>query len=310
MHFVSPWTITVIIPTYRPGGMLEELLQRLMKQELRPDRILIVNTQEELFPADLSLPDIASVHHIRKEEFDHGGTRDLAASMCDTDLLVFMTQDAFPAGPHLLEYLTAPFEDEKVAAVYARQIPAKDASVEEVFTRKFNYPAQDHVYTKEDLPEKGIKTYFCSNVCAAYRRSVYRELGGFEKNMIFNEDMVFAAKMINAGWAVAYASKARVVHSHNYTALMQLKRNFDLGVSQKDHAEVFEQVPSEGEGKKLVKSTARFLLTHGKFYRIPHLVWVSGFKYLGYRLGKNYRALPKAVIRALTNNPGYWETKV
>ena len=88
---------------------------------------------------------------------------------------------------------------------------------------------------KEDEDELGIKTYFCSNVCAAYRRDIYLKLGGFTKKTIFNEDMIFAGHAVEAGYQIAYAADAQVIHSHNYTAMQQLHRNFDLGVSQADH---------------------------------------------------------------------------
>lgn len=66
-----------------------------------------------------------------------------------------------------------------------------------------------------------------------YRRSIYEKLGGFVKHTIFNEDMIFAGKLIQEGYAIAYVAEARVVHSHNYTNRQQLHRNFDLAVSRR-----------------------------------------------------------------------------
>ena len=37
-----------------------------------------------------------------------------------------------------------------------------------------------------DLPELGIKTFFCSNVCAMYERETYLAQGGFPRRTIFN----------------------------------------------------------------------------------------------------------------------------
>ena len=42
----------------------------------------------------------------------------------------------------------------------------------------------------KDLPILGVKTFFCSNVCAAYKKNIYDDLGGFIKRTIFNEDMI------------------------------------------------------------------------------------------------------------------------
>ncbi len=74
--------------------------------------------------------------------------------------------------------------------------------------------------------------------------------------------------------------------------LMQFHRNFDLAVSQADHPEIFEGIRSETEGIRLVKETARHFLKEGKPWILVELVWKSGWKFLGYRLGKQYRRLP------------------
>ena len=101
-----------------------------------------------------------------------------------------------PADVYLVEKLVSAFEKEKVAAAYARQLPDKDCDIIERYTRSFNYPKESSVKTKADLDRLGIKTFFCSNVCAMYRRSIYEKLGGFVKHTIFNEDMIFAGKLI------------------------------------------------------------------------------------------------------------------
>jgi rhamnosyltransferase len=136
---------------------------------------------------------------------------------------------------------------------------------------------------------------------------IYRRLDGFVERTIFNEDMLYAAQVIEAGYRIAYAADARVVHSHNYTAMQQLHRNFDLAVSQAEHPEVFEKVKSETEGIRMVKQTARYLHSVHKEYLLPELVIQSGCKYLGYQLGRHYRRLPKSVIMKLTMSPYYWK---
>jgi len=144
-------------------------------------------------------------------------------------------------------------------------------------------------------------------VCAAYRREIYDALGGFVKRAIFNEDMVYAAKVIEKGYAIAYEADARVLHSHNYTNMQQLHRNFDMGVSQAEHPEIFENIPSESEGMKLVKATTKELFKQNKWWRIPCFYTQCACKYAGYFLGKHYKKLPKKMISALTSNKEYWK---
>jgi rhamnosyltransferase len=106
---------------------------------------------------------------------------------------------------------------------------------------------------------------------------------------------------------IAYCAKARVIHSHNYTNIQQLKRNFDLAVSQKDNPEVFYGIKSEGEGIKLVMQTAKYCCEIGKPWLVFELAMKSGFKFIGYKLGLNYNKLPKWLVMKITMNKEYWK---
>ena len=242
----------VIIPSYHPGEEFGRLLERLNAQKYPINKIIIMNTEEKFWKKEWENKyPLVEVHHLSKEEFDHGATRRKGAELSDAELLVFMTQDALPADRNLIGNLVSALQNnENAGAAYARQLPKEDCRFLEKYTRSFNYPEKSCVKTEKDVETRGIKTYFCSNVCAAYDHSVYEKVGGFPEKAIFNEDMIYAGWMAKKGYAIVYAADARVYHSHNYTCMQQFHRNFDLGVSQAEHPEVFEGVPSEGEGKK------------------------------------------------------------
>lgn len=304
-------TVDIIIPVYKPDEKLKKNLIALKKQTKKPEHIFLINTEEEFFPEEvknllLTMPN-ASVTHIKKSEFDHGGTRNMAAKKSLADILFFMTQDAIPANENLVEEMIKPFDNEKIAAVYGRQMADKKQDFLEAFTRTFNYPSQSQLKSRDDLERLGIKTFFCSNVCAAYRRSVYEQLDGFPVKTIFNEDMIFASKLILGGYSIFYNADAKVWHWHHYTGMQQLRRNFDLAVSQVQYGGLFLKVKSESEGIRLVKETVKYLVSSGKVYLIPYVVYTSGCKYIGYRLGKRYDRLPLKVVRWLSMNPHYWD---
>ena len=301
-------SVDVIIPTYRPGPELRGLLLRLLRQTAAPEHIFLVNTEEAAFESAVieNLPRV-SICHISKKAFDHGGTRQMALGLSKAEYVLFMTQDALPAEKYLIERLLAAVSQPKVRVAYARQLPRKDCGVIERYTREFNYPETSRVKTIEDLPELGIKTFFCSNVAALYDRAYLLAGGGFYVPSIFNEDMIFAAKALRGGAAVAYAADARVIHSHNYSARQQFHRNFDNGVSQARHPEAFEGVGSAGEGKKLVFSTMKYLLRTGHPLLIPKLFIHSAAKLTGFYLGRHYHRLPNSVVLACTDNRGFWD---
>lgn len=311
--------VDLIIPVYRPDETFRLLLQKLQEQTFVVHKVIIANTEQQLWEEYIKQQDMTDflehlsfeleIFHVSKKDFDHGGTRRLAVARSRTPYFICMTQDALPMDQNLVERLIEPFSGDAkgtVAAVYGRQAARPDCSVLEAYTRSFNYPSKDCVKSEKDLERLGIKTFFCSNVCAAYRRDIYDKLGGFEEHTIFNEDMIYAGHAVMAGYAVAYAAGAVVQHSHNYTGRQQYRRNFDLAVSQKQHPEVFAGVRSESEGIRMVKKTARYLLTIKRPWLIVNLLWQSAWKYMGYRAGKRYESMEKKQILKRTMNPAYW----
>ena len=42
-------------------------------------------------------------------------------------------------------------------------------------------------------------------------------MGGFVASYHFNEDMIMASKVIQAGYKIAYVAEAMVIHAHKYT---------------------------------------------------------------------------------------------
>lgn len=301
--------IDVIIPTYKPGKEFEKLIGRLQKQEYPIHKIIIINTRTDIFPEELNRSNYKiEITHIEPDQFDHGGTRNMGAGMSDADIVVYMTQDAIPVDEKLIGTFAKIFEENPdIGIAYGRQLPREECNIIERYTRRFNYPEKSLIKTKEDLPKLGIKTFFCSDVCAAYRRNYLLSAGGFENPTIFNEDMIFAGKRIYAGDKVAYVAEAKVIHSHNYTGRQQFHRNFDLAVSQAQHPEVFEGVPSEGEGIRMVKATAKYLVRNGYPWKVFMLVYQSSCKYIGYFLGKRYEKLPMWLILKCTSSRKYWK---
>ena len=301
--------VDIIIPAYHPGNEFEKLLESLSGQSYPVEKILVMNTEAEFWNPEWEskFPKV-KVTHLKKSEFDHGGTRRMAAELSDGDVMVYMTQDAVPADENLIRNLIRPLqENPRVGAAYARQLAREDCAYLEKYTRAFNYPEISSIKWEKDTDKYGIKTYFCSNVCAAYRKSIYEENGGFVKKAIFNEDMIYAGTIAKKGYGIAYVADACVIHSHNYSCRQQFHRNFDLGVSQAEHPEIFSGIPSEGEGLRLVKKSMAYLVKTGHIWLIPKLVGQSGFKYMGYFLGKRYEKLPEKVILFCTMNREYWK---
>ena len=307
--------VDVIIPVYRPDEKLNLLINSLKDQTVKPEHVYFMMTlgdtkENERVRSILEQMPQGVIVPVEKKNFDHGGTRNLGASMSEAEYMLFMTQDAVPETNQLVELLKEQLDlNEMVATAYGRQLPSDEVGVIEHYTRQFNYGESNQIKSLKDLDELGIKTYFCSNVCAMYKKSVYEKMGGFVTHTIFNEDMIMAGKVVQAGYSIAYVADAKVVHAHKYTYRQQFHRNFDMAVSQADHPEVFEGVKSESEGIKLVKKTMSYLFHKGKWYLVFDLVFQSGFKFLGYRMGRRHKKLPMWLVKRCSMNKSYWRNE-
>lgn len=302
----------VIIPVYKPDLKLNQLIMALERQTWPAKKIILINTEKKywdsVYPKDevLQLGSNIELHHITEAEFNHGATRNYGAALSTAEFFVCMTDDAIPAEEHLMECLLSGFRDDSIGVSYARQLPDQDCGVIETYTRSFNYPSESRVKSAEDIETMGIKAFFASNVCAAYRKACFTKLGGFPEHTIFNEDMIFARHLLDAGYRISYAADAMVIHSHNYSGIQQFHRNFDLGVSHAEYPDVFGNVKTESEGMRLVKQTCSHLCKIGKPWLIVKLFWQSGCKYAGYFWGKRYQKLSKKMVIKCSMNKKYW----
>ena len=92
--------IDVIIPTYKPDKGLKELIEKLQSQTVKPNRIILMNTEEKYIKDFLEQSGIlkkydnVEIHHVSEAEYDHGKTRDVGVQLSNAPYFLCMTQDA------------------------------------------------------------------------------------------------------------------------------------------------------------------------------------------------------------------------
>lgn len=280
-------SVSLIIPTLNAEGEIGALVESLLGQSRVPDEIVVVDSSSEDGTVGIaSSYREVTVEVIDRPDFDHGLTRDRALRRSSGDIVCFMTQDAVPANESFVEKLIAPIlEDPSIAISSGRQLPKVDARRFEQLVRAFNYTDESNVRSKDDVPRLGIKAYFATDVCAAYRRSAYLELGGFGQTDI-NEDMLMAAKAVNAGWKVAYAADAEVYHSHNLTPRQQYGRNFAIGRFLERNADLLTCASEVGEGGRLARDVATTLAKEGNISELLAFAVDCAARLVGNRAGR------------------------
>lgn len=298
--------VSLIIPTLNAENYMPALIEIIDKQTVKPYEVIIIDSESDDNTVDMAQKAGWKLLHVKRADFDHGGTRNHAFDNTIGEYVLFLSQDALPANENYIEELIKGFEDDNVAMISARQVARKDATDIEKLVRDFNYPSRSFVRTKKDIEVMGIKAYFFSDVCSAYRRTAFEKLGKFETPLLTNEDMLMAARALEAGYKVGYCGTAEVYHSHNYTLEQQYKRNFDISAFMTMYSAEIQSGSSVGEGIRMVLYIEKELLKNLKFGAMIWCILDSGAKFIGNRRGKAYKSMTKEEILKNTSNKAFW----
>lgn len=268
------------------------VLKALRKQTIKPSTILIIDSGSTDGTPERAKDRGCRIIRINRHDFDHGTTRNLAVAKTDSEFVVFLTQDVAPADEHTIAELIKPMQaDQNIAICYGRQLVMPNAHPLERFYREFNYPRQSILKTKNDVDTLGLKAFFCSNCCSAIRRSIFNELGGFKNNVIVNEDMLFAAKAITAGYAVYYAAEAKVYHSHPHSLPQTFKRYFNIGRFFADNKWVLKHAGLKSYSSDMLKAGIKTFWEKRSLHNITTLLIEFAVKAVACKLGWYYQLL-------------------
>ena len=81
-------TVDVVIPTYKPDRRFARLIRRLGQQTYPINKIIVVNTEKQDWkPEYCKKVKNLEVHHVSRQEFDHGRTRNFGASLSQGDII-------------------------------------------------------------------------------------------------------------------------------------------------------------------------------------------------------------------------------
>jgi rhamnosyltransferase len=252
------------MPTKNGGELLKQVLDGLRKQTCWAEvQLIVVDSGSSDETVRLASDAGARIHLLPAAQFNHGATRDLGISLADSERVVLMVQDAVPQDSHLLERLVSALEEPGVAGAYARQLPRPEADV--LVSRNLNGWLTGRLQReRRQLGDAGDylklspieKYFFCNfdNVCSAINKSVWQEMkfGAVD----FGEDIDWAERALQAGYAIVYEPEAAVVHSHARPLAYEYKRTYLC------HRKLFRQF-----GLRLIPGPGRALIAwlHGSW---------------------------------------------
>ncbi|MBD7910217.1 glycosyltransferase [Clostridium cibarium] len=298
--------LSVICPLYKGEQYIEKLTKSLNEQKkVQIKEILYIVTEVE---GDNSIEKLKKKNAryivISPSVFSHSLTREKAAYNAKGDIVVFISQDIEIKDDMWLYKLTKDIDKGICDASFSKQI-CENRTIER-YTRMKNYPDKSRIVSKEDVKKLGIMAYFFSDAASAIKKSTFVELEGYDgKDLLTNEDMYIAYKLINNGFKIKYCADAEVIHSHKYTYKSLFKRYFDQGVFLKQHNYIKDSGAS-GSAIDLVKFVAVNSIKEKNFSAFFDIIPNFAIRFIGDKFGSKYEKLTKDKILKYTANKNYW----
>jgi rhamnosyltransferase len=305
--------LSVVIPVKNGGSDLERCLDAILVQKVDEEtEIVVVDSGSTDGSIAVATARGAKVLEIPPESFTHGGSRNLGARNARGEILIFISQDAYPTEPDWLTLLTAPLrEDATVAGVYGRQLGHHDASPPEIYFLDFLYGPDARRQQAAGVAKVSMDTTLFSNVNAAIRRELWERFP-FPTDIVMSEDQVWSRNAVLAGYALVYEPRAAVRHSHNYTMVAAFKRFFDSGVSSERAYMAQDSESSQVLRRRSIAygmGEMRWLWqTHQRGW-IPYSIVYEAAKMAGLIFGINHHRLPLAVKRRFSALPATFKAE-
>ena len=227
--------VSVVIPTYNGGNLLNEVIDKLLKQEVdfNYEILVIDSSSNDNSIESIEIDKRISIYSISQKDFQHGKTRNLAVSLSKGEFVAFLTQDALPFNNFWLKNIVKPLiSDEDTCAVFGKHIAHKSHSFLTKnslhdffynFKKPFKYRMDDDL-TKyfSEIPSKRQFLHYYSDNNSCLRKSYWESFP--YQDVDYGEDQLWADWIIKCNKTKAFAYNAIVYHSHDYSIEQEFER--------------------------------------------------------------------------------------
>lgn len=277
--------ISIICLLYNGERYIEDLYSNILKQknvDICEIKFVLTESADD---SEITLKSLnLNYSTVTKSEFSHSLVREKEALEATGEIVVFITQDIMIYDENWLYELVRGIENDKCDASFSRQIAYDDHTVEK-YTREINYPEVSRIVSHDDVKNMGLMTFFFSDSSSAIRKETFVNLGGYDgKNLPTNEDMYLAYKLIMNGYKIKYASKSKVIHSHELSFKDTFNRYVDIGKFFKGNAYLNEYSANE-RGLDVFRYIIKRIKEEKKLYFLPKVFMNFIARFIGMKIG-------------------------
>jgi 2-desacetyl-2-hydroxyethyl bacteriochlorophyllide A dehydrogenase len=197
---------SIIVRTYNEEEHIGNLLDSFKTQSYQDYEVIVVDSGSSDQTLNIVRDSQAKLIQIESRDFTFGYALNVGCGEAVGDYLVFVSAHVLPTNEYWLENLLKPFEDQKVAMVYGRQVGTSESK----FSEKIDF---QRLFGSSPI-NSAVPSYYANNANSAIRRILWEE-EKFDEYLFGLEDIDWARNHDKKNFIVHYEPKAAVYHIHN-----------------------------------------------------------------------------------------------
>ncbi|MFH1862031.1 MAG: glycosyltransferase, partial [bacterium] len=199
--------ISVIIPAYNAEKTLPLTLRALQNQTMPRSLYEVIVVDDASTDNTAAVAREFGVRYRKQGKEGPAAARNLGVRIAKGDIIMFTDSDCIPK-EDWIEKMVKPLEDLQVAGVMGRYLTRQKESCAR-FTQ-LEFEERFSILSKHDTID------LVPSFAAAFRRSVFEEVGGFDVHYPFanNEDVELSFKIAARGYKMVFVNDAVVYHHH------------------------------------------------------------------------------------------------
>ncbi len=217
--------VSIVIRTKNEAEFIGQTLKKIEDQEFNGNyEIIIVDSGSTDSTLDIVKKYDVKLLQIPPKEFTYGRSLNIGARSAKGAFIVNLSAHALPVDEKWLTNLIRCFENHNVAGVYGRQISSGHLNPFEALQNEAFFGHEKITFNMNN--KEMLKRIHFSNSNSAIRRDVWQRFK-FDEQVLYAEDALWQAEVIEAGFSIVYAADAPVHHTHRISILGGYKKSRD-----------------------------------------------------------------------------------